>query len=441
MPNVKKIDSRSSARKGRAKTGLKRAHRRCARYYFGLLNAAVVADREQRGEPPDLSEALVLAWGDAHFARTGKWPTYRAGPVPESPGETWLGVEAALAMGLRGFDPGGSLPRFIALHRGRYIQHDRRFSIEQILVWADAWHARTGLWPTKRSGALRGRGGVSWRTLDTVLREKRAGLPGRSSLARLLADSRGVRNNIHLPPLTVNQIFAWADAHHSRTGRWPTCTSGPIPEARGETWGTVGYALRKGRRGLPGRSTVKRLVGERLGTKSPNGPAPFSIPELLAWADEFHVRTGRWPSQLSGRVAAACGVTWRLVNSALRLGFRGLPGGSSLPRLLEEARGVPNRMVRPPMTIHEIQQWADAYHDRHGTWPKGRSGRIPEAPGETWQRVNSALNKGLRGLPGGSSLARLLKLERGARNRADLVPLPVEGVLAWADAHRARTGE
>jgi hypothetical protein len=60
-----------------------------------------------------------------------------------------------------------------------------------------------------------------------------------------------------------------------------------------------------------------------------------------------------------------------------------------------------------------VVAWADAHHTRTGDWPKHKSGPIPEAPGEKWQGVENALRLGLRGLPGGSSLYRLLARERG----------------------------
>jgi hypothetical protein len=43
-----------------------------------------------------------------------------------------------------------------------------------------------------------------------------------------------------------------------------------------------------------------------------------------------------------------------------------------------------------------------------------RSGPIEEAPDETWQVVEAALQGGLRGLPGDSSLARLIAEYRPA---------------------------
>jgi hypothetical protein len=63
------------------------------------------------------------------------------------------------------------------------------------------------------------------------------------------------------PPLTVQQILAWADAHHARTGGWPNAKTGPIPEAPGQTWSAVNMALYVGFRGLPGRDTLARLLG------------------------------------------------------------------------------------------------------------------------------------------------------------------------------------
>jgi hypothetical protein len=42
-----------------------------------------------------------------------------------------------------------------------------------------------------------------------------------------------------------------------------------------------------------------------------------------------------------------------------------------------------------------------------GGWPNGESGFIPHSGGETWKAVEMALFQGLRGLPGGLTLARL----------------------------------
>ena len=420
-----------------AAANARRKRRRQTGYWFSTLKAAVQADREQR-QVPDLGEDQVLDWADAFFARTGNWPRFNSGPIPEAPGETWLLVEGALAFGLRGFSPGGTLPRFFAAHRGRYNRQDPNFSIEQILAWADAWQARTADWPTGHSGYVPGAGGLSWRGVDAALIKGRGGLPGGSSLAQLLATERAV---VHHTPLTEEQILAWADAHHARTGGWPRVSSGPIAEAPEENWPAVSAALDYGCRGLPGGSSLARLLVERRGSRSPGYLPPLAIPQILAWADAFHARTGQWPTRSAGPIAEAPGESWSAIQCALVSGDRGLPGGWSLVRLFAEERGMHHGAHRPPMTIPEILRWADAHHDRHGTWPRFSSGRILEAPGETWSCVQSALATGRRGLPGGSTLALLLRDERGVPYILDIVPFTVERILAWADAHHSRTGK
>jgi hypothetical protein len=62
------------------------------------------------------------------------------------------------------------------------------------------------------------------------------------------------------PPLTVGLVLAWADDHHGRTGRWPSRSSGPVQGVPGENWYALNQALADGRRGLPGGSSLSRLL-------------------------------------------------------------------------------------------------------------------------------------------------------------------------------------
>jgi hypothetical protein len=78
----------------------------------------------------------------------------------------------------------------------------------------------------------------------------------------------------------VTRILAWADAHHARTGRWPSCTAGRVRGAPGEKWVNVDFALARASRGLPGGDTLLRLlrrsgrnVPERRG-RSRKAPRP-----------------------------------------------------------------------------------------------------------------------------------------------------------------------
>src|SRR5262249_55027851 len=109
----------------------------------------------------------------------------------------------------------------------RRVPRAPELSIEQIFAWADAHYRRMGAWPRKTTGWVFGSLGEKWSRIDQALQRGHRGLAGHSSLPRLLAEKRGVRNHMNLPPLTTAQILTWADGHHSRTGRWPRAASGP----------------------------------------------------------------------------------------------------------------------------------------------------------------------------------------------------------------------
>ena len=212
-------------------------------------------------------------------------------------------------------------------------------TVAQVLAWADDHHRRTGRWPRVSSGPVPGRPGEDWEHIDRALRNGNRGLPGGSSLPRLLAQCRGVRNRCSLPRLTEDQIVAWARACRRRTGRWPRHRREEVAEAPGEFWSTLDNALRRGGRGLPGGSSLHDLLCRRCGLRRRRGsPPPLTVEQILAWADAHHARTGRWPHAMSGPIPEAPGESWRAVNLALWQGHRRLPGGTSLSGLLNEHR-------------------------------------------------------------------------------------------------------
>jgi hypothetical protein len=311
--------------------------------------------------------------------------------------------------GFRGMVRGYSLADFLAERRGvRNIQHLPRYSHARILEWADRHFQRRGNWPRHKSGRIRGAPGETWLAVDTALREGGRGLRGGSSLARLLADKRGVRNHGDLPRLSVRKILRWADQYRRRTGRWPKLTSGPIAGAPGETWSAVQRDLVVGCRGLPGGSSLAQLLAEHRGVRNRMQLPRLTLRQVVQWADEHHHRTGRWPTQFSGPIRGASGDTWAGINAALRDGRRGLPGSSSLAQLLAARRGVRNRASLPRLSERQILAWARDHRRRTGEWPKAASGVVTGVAGQTWMSVQMALQKGRRGLPGGSSLHRLL---------------------------------
>ena len=391
---------------------------------------------EQTTDKPLLTIEQILVWVDAHKEATGEWPSSKSGRVTGTD-ESWGGINAALCRGQRGLSGRSTLPKLLAEHRSvRHVGNLPDLTIKQILAWADAYHAEHDCWPNKDSGPITGTQ-ETWAWIDSALFVGRRGLPGQWSLARLLVEERGIRNPMHLPPLTIPQILGWADVYYSEHNRWPQIDSGPITGTP-ETWAWISSALQRGIRGLPGGSSLARLLDDKRGVRNKKGLPPLTIPQILEWVDAHYAEYGRWPNRNSG-VILRTEEQWFNVNSALYSGVRGLPGGSSLARLLAGERGVHHPEGIPPLTIQQILAWADEHHAAHGSWPRINSGPIPGTQ-ETWDGIHSAL-KGGRGLPGGLTLARLLVEERGIRNSRHLPPLTVEQILAWADAHKAATGD
>jgi hypothetical protein len=387
---------------------------------------------EQRGvrniqDLPPLTFEGILAWADAHFARTGEWPTSACEAVLDASGETWHAIDKALRMGRRSLPGGSSLARLLLEHRGvRNRKNLPPYQIDQLLRWADAHFERTGKFPTHLSGPIADAPGETWHAVHDALTRGQRGLAGGSSLARLLAEHRGHRNTQDLPDHSIARIVAWADAHRARTGAWPNRHSGPIVDAPGENWHAVNAMLHQGGRGLPGGTSLAALLAKHRRARNKASLPRLTVPQILTWVDGHRRRTGLYPIAGSGCLADSPGETWNAIDMALRSGRRGLAGGSSLARLLAKQYGVRNSADIRPLTIKQILAWADAYYQRHERWPSQGSGPIEGAAGESWQTVNAALYHGQRGLPGGSSLPKLLAQRRGVRNRTSAPRLTVE---------------
>jgi hypothetical protein len=172
-------------------------------------------------------------------------------PSQQRPARTWRTRPDPLAAGW---------PRLQELLDKTHIHDQPPLTQRQILAWAKAHHERTGQWPNVNSGEVVDAPGERWDLIDNALRVGHRGQPGGSSLRKLLAKKLGVRNPLHLSPLTEKQIITWALKHRERTGKLPQYKSGPVVEAPGETWGAVDSALRYGKRGLVGGSSLAKLL-------------------------------------------------------------------------------------------------------------------------------------------------------------------------------------
>ncbi len=389
---------------------------------------------------PKLTIKQILEWADHHYQHTGRWPAVQSGPVRATRDESWSGIESSLRQGFRGLPGDSSLAKLLYVERGVISQSfQQELTVTRILTWARAHHHRTGKWPANNAGPIAGEAGENWQKMDSALRHGRRGLPGGSSLSKVLSASRGSSERYIAHPLTVQQVLRWADDHRRRTGRQPTSQSGTVHKAPSESWAALDGALRAGLRGFASGSSIAKLLARRRAAVAGHKPR-LTVKRILAWADEYHAHNERWPIQHSGDLPDVPDMNWRKIDAALRLGLRGLPAGSSLSRVLDQHRGVRNRMGAPALTLRNILAWADAHHRRTGAWPKTKSGPVREAPVENWSAINAALDQGVRGLSGGSSLARCLAERRGARNPRDLPKLTVKQILSWAHRHFERTG-
>lgn len=380
--------------------------------------------------PPPLSEAQILQWADAWFARFGTWPNRDSGIIPNSGGQMWKTINTALQRGYRGLKGGTTLGLLLEAKRGAPYFHrlrretgpPPRLTVAQILSWADAHHARTGQWPKRNSGpVIAAAHDETWAAVDCALKDGGRGLRGGITLGRLLAEKRNApyldrprRHSGPPPGLTVEEILSWADAHHRRTGRWPVENSGHVVDApHSETWLAVTSALREGGRGLPGGSSLAELLREHRGVRNLHRLPPLTVKEILAWADAHHARTGTWPMKKDGRIPGT-DETWLAIDAHLRHGGRGLAGGTSLAKFLARHRRVQNRFTRPALSEELILSWADDHYRLTGQWPTTNSGHVITAPREHWKSLDTYLRAGQRGLAGGSTLARLLAGRRGA---------------------------
>jgi hypothetical protein len=247
--------------------------------------------------------------------------------------------------------------------------------------------------------------------MDLALKNGNRGLPGGTTLARLIADEFGVVSCKHQPPLSIDTILKWCDSHKAKTGEWPTAKSGTVLDSPNETWGHVAHNMDRGYRGLSEAISLSRLLERERGVPHKHRQ-DLTIEQILAWADDYKVRHGGFPELKSEEeIPQSPGDKWRHIDHALINGTRSLPGASSLSQVLVQHRGKRTLRNAPPLTPEQIEQWARLHFERTGTWPSNTAGgRVLDAPEEAWRAINDALAQGKRGLKdcGYRSLAELL---------------------------------
>ena len=94
------------------------------------------------------------------------------------------------------------------------------------------------------------------------------------------------------------------------------------------------------------------------------------------------------------------GERWGSIDTALHEGYRGLPGGQALGRLIREHGGPDVYRTRPKLTVEQILAWADDHREATGDWPVEDSGPVRSAPGRTGVRSAAPSPRGVEACPG-----------------------------------------
>lgn len=286
-----------------------------------------------------LTIELILAWADDHHARTGAYPCQNTGAVSAAPGRTWVAIDASLRCGRNGLAGGTSLARLLAECRGKINMKGRPpLSNELILKWADKYKTGNGCWPTAYSGPVAGQRHETWAKVDCALREGTRGLPGGYSLAKLLHDERSLPHRYIDRQLNEQLILEWADEYFALNRKWPGIKSGAVLGHNGETWSAIDNALIDGLRGLPGGSSLAKLLAEHRGAYNRKGRSKLTEEIILSWVDEYYQVNGRYPNLTTGAIEGQSHESWSGVNSALGYGIRGLERKTTLKRLIAEGR-------------------------------------------------------------------------------------------------------
>lgn len=294
-----------------------------------------------RGSIPSFGPKDIIQWAKEWNKRTQKWPSFNSGPIPGTR-VTWKLVDVRLRVGTKGFLGGSGLSEFLQENCGaRRGARGDELSVEGIKSHIVSWNKRTGEWPRINSGPVPGTKDT-WMKFHSALSEGLRGLPRGGSLGVLViqvSGERHPRNTKNAPMLTIEKIAEWATSWNLRTDGWPKADSGKIPDSGGESWDGVNWALRKGRRGLPGGSSLKEFLRGRFGATikrrsslsrtSSISSSDEHVQEVKRKMRDWHGRTGSWPSRKSTTIKGN-NTNWHLVTKSL------LRRKTSLPQVREE---------------------------------------------------------------------------------------------------------
>jgi hypothetical protein len=85
---------------------------------------------------------------------------------------------------------------------------------------------------------------------------------------------------------------------------------------------------------------LPRLLARYRGARNKSRSPPLTVRKIQSWADAHLRRTGCWPVPGPGPIRESPDDTWAAIEGALQQGTRGMPGGDTIPRLLDRERRI-----------------------------------------------------------------------------------------------------
>lgn len=297
-----------------------------------------------------LTEQYICDRAEEYFALNGRWPNSKSGVVlGGNHKDSWLAYDCALRVGSRGLPGGSSLADlFEKKFSVRKRKGTSRFNLNdnQVLERAMEHRTKTGKLPRICSGKVHGGlPGDTWADYHLWLKFRMKGLTAGMSLPRFLSLNLGAPYKHREDELTEDFICERANDHKTRTGYWPKHTSGKVHGgADGDTWSVYNHSLSRGKRGLPGGSSLADLLDRRFGVTNYHNKPNLSDGLIIRIAASHFMSTNRWPTQHSGPVEGGHpGDTWLGYHRALADGNRSLPGGTTLSKLLAPIKELVKR--------------------------------------------------------------------------------------------------
>lgn len=250
---------------------------------------------------------------------------------------------------------------------------------------------------------------VTWRQVNDAGTRGTHGLAEGRTLHHILAPLRHISED-HLRQ-EARTIF-------SEHGKFPTGRSHElIPGLFGQTWRSIDALSLKGGRGLAQGRTVSKILAPlraELKKTAVKKQRPLLLKPvltecaLLAAAREHFSNYWEIPTRRSKEpIPLLPGESWLAIDQAGFQGHRGLMKGRTLAVIFAPLRE--ELRIGIPLSKEMIIAEARAVHALHGVLPTRRTTLPLPTLHTTWEAINVALQRGLRGLPGGNSLSKLLQ--------------------------------